>query len=809
MPSQLQEIEAVFLRERMRFPNGDDEPATIIGDIRLLKDDSQPNQEGGNKNLPLAVKGAAEDGELQSQLSYRFWGRWQKYRNKRTGREELQFNFSTFLRAEPHGRAGVIAYLRMAGKGRGIGSIFAERIFDKFGAQSIRILKESPEVVSHSIKGISLDSATNVAEWLKSEEKTEGITIDLVNLLEGRGFPKATIKEAMREWGNHAADIIRRNPYQIMNFRGCGFKRADAMYLDLGKDPKSLKRQALAAWYAVACDSNGHTWLPLGAGLNGIKSMISGADVQPGKAMVLAKRSKMLSIQRTESLNGPLNSDPKIGTSIWVAESPKANREDQLARLVARKATRRTAWPSLEKLKSRGLTEHQIEQVLQATCAELGMLVGGPGTGKTTVLAALVGLLVDTFGANEIGVCAPTNKAAHRCTQAMHDKGVPVKATSIHSMLGVEKAKAGGWTFKHDESMPLPFRVLIIDEGSMVDTPLMASVFAAVGTGTLVLIVGDINQLPPIGHGAPMRDLLACGIVPVGELVETHRSAGRVVEACGYIAQGKSFQESETLNPKGLPPENFKIIEAAGGGRQIERMMQVIDRAKELDLDPIWDVQPLVALNEKGEVSRKEINRLLQRELNPSGFTIPGNPFREGDKVVCRTNDFYPLVGRYGEDGEESKSFVANGEFGRVTGVNEKSIIVLFPSPEREVVLPIGKQETEEESGGERHLEKSSKRPVELGYGSTVHFFQGSEVAIGLPMLDTSPAAKMVCSREWFFTAISRGKFLSLPIGTRATAMQFVKRPTLHKRKTFLRELILQYANEGVSIQREDFAHVG
>jgi hypothetical protein len=460
MPARIEEITATIVDERFRFGEGD-EPTVIL--------DATGAGEGSAAPCRFALKGKAENGDPAKHMTYRFYGRWTSYTNQRTGDTERQFHFKTFVKATPLGRAGVIKYLTAA---PGVGPSIARQLWEKFESNAVKILREQPDVASAAVERLSLAVAQTAAAYLEHEKALEDCTIAVIDLLEGRGFPKSVAKKAISEFGNRAADIIRQNPYLLMRFRGCGFKRADALYLDLGLPPVKLKRQALCAWHHLARNTDGHTWHYQQVVDVGLKQSIGGAEVQVGKAVQLATRSGMLCAMRTDGVNGPPDWD---GDAVWLAEGRKARNEWRLAEYV-REAMRDSAeWPEDDGEVRSQLTEHQWDRLCDALSGPLAILGGGPGTGKTFTAAKLIGHLGRQIGWDQIAVMAPTGKAAVRITEAMNQYGLPLRAKTIHSTLKVQQADNDGWAFEHDRGNPLPFRVLIADEcfppGTQIDCP--------------------------------------------------------------------------------------------------------------------------------------------------------------------------------------------------------------------------------------------------------------------------------------------------------------------------------------------------
>lgn len=450
-------------------------------------------------------------------------------------------------------------------------------------------------------------------------------------------------------------------------------------------------------------------------------------------------------------------------------------------------------WP---KLTPDLLTLHQCEQIALATVGNLGILGGGPGVGKTFTAAQLIKKVGEEIGFDQIAVAGPTGKSAVRITEVMNGYGIPVTARTIHSLLGVLSVD-GGWSFNYCRTNPLPFKVIVIDESSMIDTDLAASLFAARPRDCMMLLLGDTGQLPPVGHGAPLRDMIAAG-VPYGELREIKRQQSgdevhAVIQACADIRDGKRFAFQREL--VGVPCFSAET--------QIDEMFDTINRTSHaMQLNPVWDCQVLCAVNKKSELSRKELNKSLQARLNPNPSQY-GSPFRLADKVVNTKNGWYPLV-EYGDRrhslddlepdpnlqlNDDGKCYVANGELGEVLVVEANYLHVRLTSPKRLIVVPRGQSDddSDDEEGS-----TGTGCNWDLGYALSVHKSQGSEWPVVIIMVDDSGGAKRVCSREWLYTAISRAKRHCYLIGNLEAAQGFCRRTAIDKRKTFLKERIQQ-----------------
>src|SRR5262245_9074282 len=325
----------------------------------------------------------------------------------------------------------------------------------------------------------------------------------------------------------------------------------------------------------------------------------------------------------------------------------------------------RTLWPDPATLTD--LSPHQQEQLARATAGPLGLFTGSPGTGKTYSVASLIRALADRHGLESIAVAAPTGKAATRCTAAIQRHGIDLTASTIHRLLGVANASGDAFRFKHDEDDPLPYRFVVVDESSMLDTDLAASLFSACAPGTRLLLVGDPYQLPPVGHGVPLRDLLHAGL-PQGELTEIQRNAGMIVHACSAIKAGRRFEVAERYEPD--QGRNLRHIEASKPDTIIDTLQRLLQRLQATGtFDVFDDTQIIVPINVKSELARQKLNQLLQTELNATGRQAKPNPFWVGDKVVCLRNGPLPLVATSGS------AFVMNGEVGRVTEVEPRLVV--------------------------------------------------------------------------------------------------------------------------------------
>lgn len=880
--TKLEEITVVYLSEFRRRDSWSVHRVRRAdnGDGRNCRETGIPAQ--------FSIVGESEPGEFRAGLEYWLRGQWD-----RQSRFGPQFKYESFTAAVPHSRDGIVEYLKQC---RHVGDAVAAMLWDSFGGRAVDTLRDEPERAAEVAgRWLPIAKAKEAAEDLQRLRHTQEITIELGDLLRGRGWPKSCGREFIRRWGCNAVAFLRRNPYLATVARGVGFSRADALYLDLKKPPAKLTRQARCLAWSVAeeSDKGGHVWIRRDRAVELLREKIGGAEVKPENALALAVRGRLLTV-RTD------------GDGVeWTAERRRADQEDYVCRAVVRafaeeqigisvtaredeqivtehrvdhtrcarchrmltaetvhvfdgqpfgpecikrvaeagadqviplaewldgamvrtvetisrpvgggRIKSEVAWPSLSEPEFSDLSEHQRQQLSLAMGGPIGILCGSPGTGKTYVLSRVVKAVARIHGSHAVAVCCPTGKAAVRCKESMSANGVDVRTIeprTIHRLLGVASAGDGGWEFEHGEADPLPYRFIILDEASMVGTGLFRSLICARQRGAGMLIVGDVNQLSPVEYGSPLRDFLAAGL-PQGELTEIRRNSGTIVRACAAIRDRETWPTDETLElrPADGSPKNLVVIPASKGTAAIKILSLIRTIRDTSPYDPTWDCQVICATNKKGEVSRRELNRQLQLELNPQAEAVKGCPFRLADKVIQTKNGFLSLAedcggGRFRALGGETKEerqqnqvLVCNGEFGRVLSIEDNKLFVRFDNPERIVLVPRGKADREE--GSDESESTGTGCDLDLGYAVTCHKMQGSQAPLVIVALDESQAgAYGVCDRAWLYTAISRAQVACFLVGQKSTADAFCRRQFIGRRKTFMREKLAEYARkEGV-----------
>jgi exodeoxyribonuclease V alpha subunit len=757
------------------------------------------------------MKGSCEPEYFTVGGRYRFMGRWQE-----DAKFGLQFFFSSVVMDEPHDKFGVITYLtKMASN---VGERKALKLWDTFGQDAVEILRSKPELVAeHGI--LSIEAAREAAADLRANSALERTTIDLHSIFNGRGFSGKAIQKAVEVWGAKAPQIIQRDPYKLLvnGIPGAGWKRCDKLYLDRGGNPVRLKRQMLFLWNAVRCETDGSTWVAASRLVELLREGIGGSNssIDPVRAMKLGKRAGWLSVRRDND-NIP-----------WVTETDRHLAEATVAQhLIRLSRHKHNNWPGPNEIPvsqvegDRLPSQHQVDEVRKALAGPVGVLLGGPGTGKTHTLAFVIKQILEHYPSGLIALVSPTGKAAVRMNESLRSQGINnLKATTIHKFLGIQ-GNVNAQEFTHNEKCLVPKRFVIVDEVSMVDVSLMASLLRALPSCCHVLFIGDLYQLPPVGHGAPIRDMIKFGL-PYGELTEVRRNAGQIVHACVSIKQGQSFDTCNKYDAE--QGHNLRFIHTSSPKQSLEVLQDLLGRMK--SFDPVLQTQVLVASNTRGELARQPINKILQPLLNPSGRGVGSNPYRIGDKVIClqnvKLNAVAPKWGREDSEaqnaddwnvltdsdqdgesfeklhmhrsgGEPIEQFTANGEIGFVLAVSDRWVVARFSEAEHPVRF-LAKQFKSDDEGEDRNedgREGSSRQTFDLAYAITVHKSQGSESPCVIILAD--PAAGPMVDRHWWYTAISRASKLCILIGSKDVIDRQRLKQSLKQRKTFLAEALME-----------------
>lgn len=757
-----EELIAVFLSEDYVFENDGPETRSVVITVRL------PNRE------TVRCRGIAAEKSFHKNLQYRLFGHYANHH-----KYGKQFAFNSFVEETPIDAEAVVGYL-MQCRGPERGSIsqrVAEALVEKYGINAIERLIENPVEAAEGVKLWDATKAAIAAKILGGQRLTQRTKIDLIQLFDGYKFPKKTVDAAIRKFGAAAAQVIRDNPFELCAFRGIGFRLADQLYCALarercGNDAEQLAeamagefRQMHALCDAVNCEtrSSGSTWHAVGL-MTGRLTGLIGARTNAPRTISDCERDGLLRLSSCKRF--------------IALETAAAHETDIAVTVGTAKTTGSLEWPTIEAIAAQAppgkpLSEHQLTAIEISLSQRYGCLQGSPGVGKTFSVACVVKAIMQEHGENSVGVAAPTGKAAVRMTQSLVSNGVHVQACTIHRMLQVKAGGEGaGWSFHYNAKNPLPYRFLVIDESSMIDTDLMAALLRACAVQCHILLVGDSNQLPPVGHGRPFLDLQE--VLPTGRLTEIRRNSGLIVRCCAAIRDEQKFLSVPSMD---LDAGDNLILVQCSDEDATATVDNLLENAHRLTANIIDDVQVLCAKNDR----RNELNKRLQESLNPNKTTIKGNPFRVGDKVVCVKNGSYPDA----HDRMENH-FVANGELGSVREINPGRMIILLQDPIREVLVTYSAASTEQQSEGEQS--RGAVGDWDLGYCLSGHRSQGSQWPWVIVLVDRAGA--MVQSRNWTYTVISRAERATFVVGAAATVQQSMRRDGLTGRVTLLVEQI-------------------
>jgi len=690
---------------------------------------------------------------------YILYGKWKK--NTKPGYEGLEFEFQAKCIVQPVTEEAVVRYLQRA---PAIGPAKALLLWNRWGEHTLSCIGAAPASQVAYEGEITEEQAVIVKNFFHNIERTQRTDLALTSLFAGRNLPKRLPNLCKEVWGIKAPEVIQTNPFELMMFSGVGFLKCDNLWEYYGKPKDSDIRAAWCAYHAVDSVRDGSTWVTRPQMFNQVSRLIG----SPGPDRAL--RAIELAIE--EGL--VIRTTGKDGKE-WFATKRQGEHEQELALAICRATDEiddemgcprpsAVRWPDVDLVE--GISDHQREQLRRATSGTVGILTGGPGTGKTHTVARFLKML----DLRSTCICAPTGKAAVRSSEAAQEAGLRIVAKTIHSTLVVSSHSLGdGWGFNYNGENPLPYRYIIVDESPMIGTSLMRHLAIARGYGSHILFVGDPHQLPPVGHGRPYLDLITAGL-PQGHLTEPQRNSGDIVLFCHAIAEGRGgdFPLARKLDlDKG---HNLVMEDCRSPGGMKDRLNWWLEEAARHGFDPIKDLQVITPTNKDSEFARVELNMVLQNILNNDPDAGHENwKFRVGDKVICLENGFYK------QDDQEGDIYVANGEQGYVVELTDSACIVEMTFPDR-------------------LMKFTKKDKIELAYAITCHKAQGSEWPVGIVIIN--PKAKHSYNREWVTTACSRFKVFGACIGPEQILRRGLAKTGIADRRTNLPGQINRYRRE-------------
>ncbi len=704
----------------------------------------------------------------------------------------------------------------------GITDAKAKEIWNKYGIDAIDVIAKDPRrLVDDEICGEPL---AKLAHKKISEMRDKlPIMMAVEKIIAGHGFPKKTAEIVATKWDKQAPQRLKKNPFQMIMAKipGAGFKRCDRVYLDNGGDPQSIMRLFFASAQALQTDSTGSTWVTRDRAIDLIGKATAGYTAKSNKAsrrinevleasnvkdITNSKVRKILEYGKRIGFFSELEEELTNGNKLaYIATKRFADAEQFVAKFCTQNEQREnhgdgvSPWGEiLEAAKAcehkTPPSEHQWKALANAMRTQVCCLTGGPGTGKTTTVAAIIKAISSRGQGHTVGLMAPTGKAAVRMRESLMKAGLyNFHPTTIHSAY-----------YRHDsgEQTMFPYDFIFVDESSMIDIEVMSMLLSKCESWARVMFVGDPFQLPPVGNGAPFRDLLRSKIVGVGELTDVRRNAGRIVAVCQQIKERGHVVFSDRYD--GLKneeyPENCWMLDRKESSVPIE-LIKVLNSVKSYDLAK--DVQVIVPRNEVSKLSRVELSKMIGEMVNPitKNPVVPGCKFRVGDKVICTQNSKqYSALNDNDPDaksrwGQGPQVPVANGEIGFVidhfTTSNSGGYIMALESGQKLYIYNTKATKTadEDEAEATEPEEKSTKKDlIELAWAITVHRSQGSEWPIVIAIVDKM--GSQICDANYWYTAISRGKSLTIVLGEKSVFESQIAKRKDDERKTFLSERI-------------------
>ncbi len=672
-----------------------------------------------------------------------------------------QIKVSSVEIEQPTTVSGIEKYLA-SGMIRGIGPATAKLLVKTFGEETLDILYAQPERLE-DVPGIGKKRAAMIAEsYAEQAQQREAMLF-----LQSYGVTPALAVRIFKRYGENVQAVIRQNPYRLVDdVEGVGFKTADRIAASLGVEPDSEYRIAAGVKFALAdaTNSGGHCYLPRETLSSCAQRLLSCGQDAVERVIDMLILSHDLTAQMLPGEDGEERVAVYL-TATYRAECEVARRLKELIDEMPRgggDVSRQI--DEFERVEGIAFHPQQREAVTRAVTGGMTVITGGPGTGKTTIIKCIIKLL--SLG-GDIALAAPTGRAAKRMSEACG-----MEAKTLHRLL--EYGGEDG-DFSRSQDNPLELDALIIDEMSMVDIFLMRSVLRALVPGTRLIMVGDSDQLPSVGAGSVLRDIIQSGAVPAVELTEIFRQDERsmIVANAHRINRG----EAPRLNAKG---SDFFFERAASPSDAAERIVTLCAERLPgfVGLDPVRQMQVL-SPTKKGDCGVWALNQRLQARFNPAApgkheRTRGDTVFREGDKVMQTRNNYQLEWRKEGVFGWEKGQGVFNGDIGFVTEIDpqERTITVCFDD-EREAVYEGGDVDD-----------------LELAYCISVHKSQGSEFpVVVMPVVGGPP---MLLTRNLLYTAVTRARQLVMLVGREAAIDRMIANADTRRRYTALCERLRQ-----------------
>ncbi len=641
-----------------------------------------------------------------------------------------QFEVSEYSIDFPSDLMGVQKYLE-SGLVKGIGPVYAKKIVERFGMDTLKVIDEMPERLLE-IQGLGEKKLETVIQCWEEQKSIRDVMI----FLQAHGLSPGYAQKIYKAYGSESIEKVKENPYKLAkDVFGIGFKMADLVAQKMGFPLQSPARLAAGIEHLLWEQTNeGHTCFPI-AELLPLAQIALNVEPSLIEKEIRSLVEKKLLVQQEQTL--------------WlkVMYAFEQGISKDLSRLAGSQlgirpidGERATQW--VEENLSIQFAKEQKEAVVKALTEKVHIITGGPGTGKSTITNAIIAITKKRT--NEILLAAPTGRAAKRLTQITHQK-----AFTIHALLEMD-FKSGG--FKKNRDNPLKCDLLIVDEASMIDTSLLFYLLRAIPSHARLLFVGDIDQLPSVGAGNVLRDIIQSGFIGVTRLTEIFRQAkgSKIITNAHRINQGE-FPFVETAERS-----DFHFIEAETPEAIQQIILQLVSTEipKLWKFDPVEDIQVLSPMK-KGIIGSEMLNDALQSLLNPSNTPLfrSGHRLHVSDKVMQIKNNY--------------DKNVYNGDLGKIIAIDPTAEIAKIAFDEKEL---------------EYHFSELDE--IVLAYATSVHKFQGSECPCAIIPIHTSHYKLL--HRNLLYTAVTRGKKQVYLVGTKKAIAIAIHNNQVQKRYTGL-----------------------
>ena len=685
-------------------------------------------------NMVTQVKAVGYCLPIADNLRYELQGHWSK--NPKHG---VQFEVENYDEVITPTKEGIIAYLS-SGQIKGIGPKMAEKIYDAFGLTALDVLDKEPEKLL-AISGISTAKLKKICDSYLANRGAR----DVVAFLTPHGITPNRAVKLYKEYGDRAMDIVKNHPYQLCEIAGIGFKTADRIAMSMGFDQLSVERVDEGILYALTdAEGKGHLCMEKHAF---IKACLKVLDTpQLTEEMVANRAARLVYSGKLVSYQGN------------VYRSKTAYAESNLAELLSRqlRSARSHSYGDLdaaldaEELRMKvKFAPEQREAVKMALTQGVSVITGGPGTGKSMILRAILDIYRRQNPGKEICLCAPTGRAARRMEQA-----TGLGASTVHKALGLLAGEDGDY----GEPQALDADIILVDEVSMMDIYLAGRLLEAVKSRAQVVLIGDSDQLPSVGPGAVLSEMIASERIPVVRLDKVFRQndGSRIAVNAKLIRHGNLSLEYGN---------DFRFVDSANLSDSASRIAELY--MQEVARYGVDNVAMLSPYRQKTETGVNALNEMLRELVNPPD---EGKP-----EVVCGKRKF-----RVGDKVMQVKNFedVSNGDIGYIRNIfkygDETTVCVDF--------------------GDGRNMEYDSSEldMLDLGYASTIHKAQGAEYQSVI--INLQCAHHIMLTRPLIYTAITRGKDRVIIVGERRALCISIKKTDIEKRGTCLAHRLQELA---------------